>query len=195
VIGRDLQDALEPLVGAFEELDVAYRVGGSVASSVFGVARATLDVDLVADLHAAHVHPLVERLEAAYYVDETMIADAIRRRGSFNVVHLETMVKVDVFVRRDDPFDRAAFARHVVDTLDDEPGARSFVLSTAEDTILHKLVWYREGHGVSERQWLDVLGVLRVQGDALDHAYLDRWARVLGLDDLWTRARREAGAA
>lgn len=195
MIGRDLQEAVTPLVEAFADLGVRYRIGGSVASSVFGMARSTLDVDLVADLRPEHIVRLVQHLETAYYVDDTMIREAIRRRSSFNVVHLASMVKVDVFVLRDQPFDLAAFARHVVDTLDDEPGARAFDLSTPEDTILHKLIWYREGHGISERQWLDVLGVLKVQGPALDREYLDRWAVELGFEELWARAVAEAGDA
>jgi len=185
--------ATRPLVEAFEALGVRYRIGGSIASSLFGIARSTLDVDLVADLAPAHVHPLVEQLEAAYYVDDAMIREAIARRACFNVVHLASMIKLDVFVLRAEPFDQAAFARCLPGVLDGSTDARTFLFSTPEDTILHKLVWFREGYGVSERQWGDVVGVFKVQGAALDDAYLSRWAAALGLNDLLERARGEAG--
>lgn len=186
----DLADALAPLADALDALGVAYRVGGSVASSALGVGRSTFDIDLVADLAGRHVDALVERLGEAYYVDGDMIHDAIRRRSSFNVIHLATMMKVDVFILKDRAFDRAAFARSTASTLD-EHQRRVYPLTTAEDIVLHKLEWYRLGDGVSERQWQDVLGVFRVQGATLDRAYLERWASDLGVADLLARAIRE----
>lgn len=187
----DLRAALAPVADALEALGVAYRVGGSVASSALGVGRTTLDVDIVADLPGRHAAVFVALLGDAYYADEDMIRDAIRRRGSFNVIHIPTMMKVDVFVLKQRPFDLAAFARVTRSTLD-EHDARVFPLTTAEDVILHKLEWFRLGDGVSERQWEDVLGVVRIQRDALDRAYLERWARELGIDDLLERAWVEA---
>ena len=187
----DLFDALAPVADALEDLGVAYRVGGSVASSALGVGRSTFDIDVVADLVGRHVDPLVERLGEAYYADGDMIRDAIRRRSSFNVIHLATMMKVDVFILKDRAFDQAAFARSTASTLD-EHQHRIYPLTTAEDIILHKLEWFRLGDGVSERQWQDVLGVFRIQGSALDRAYLDRWATDLGVADLLARALHEA---
>jgi hypothetical protein len=185
--------ALGPVADALDALKISYRVGGSIASSALGVARSTVDVDIVADLRLAHVGPLVARLEADYYIDADMIRDAIRRRSSFNVIHLPTMMKVDVFIVKVREFDQAAFARVTNEPIsDDDP--RLFPLTTAEDVILHKLEWYRIGGGVSERQWDDVLGVMRIQGELLDRAYLERWARELGIDDLLQRAWEEAAA-
>lgn len=189
---NDIVAAVGPVVEAFERIGVAYRIGGSVASSALGVPRSTLDVDLVCELDAGRVSAFVAALDADYYVDGDMIRDAILRRASFNLVHLATMVKVDVFIRKNGPWDVAAFARVVRRPLDTAPGARAFDLTTAEDIILHKLEWYRLGGGVSERQWKDVLGVIAVQRPALDLDYLGRWAATLGLDDLWTRALAEA---
>jgi hypothetical protein len=188
----DLLAALTPVVDALDALGVEYRIGGSLVSSVYGVARSSVDADLVADLALSHVPSLVARLESDYYVDAEMIRDAIRMRDSFNVIHLATMMKVDVFVMDRSAHERECFARRELRRVSDVPGSRAFQLPSAEDILLLKLGWYERGGRVSERQWQDVVGVLRVQGDALDTAYLDNWADALGLRALLDQARDEA---
>jgi hypothetical protein len=188
---NDIRAALDPVADAFEALSVEYRVGGSVASSALGVGRSTLDVDVVADLRSEHVASFVERLAVDYYIDPDSIHDAIKRRSSFNVIHLASMMKVDVFVLKVREFDRQAFARVQRRDIGEGP-PRLFPITTAEDIILHKLEWYRLGNEVAQRQWDDVLGVLRLQGTALDRAHLEHWARELGLEDLLGRAFDEA---
>lgn len=188
----EIRAALDPVADAFEALGISYRVGGSVASSALGVARSTLDIDVVADLRVEHIAQPVERLQADYYLDGDMIRDAIRRRSSFNVIHLATMMKVDVFILGGRPFDRAAFARVITEYLGDDR-ERSLPLTTPEDIVIHKLDWYRAGGGVSQRQWSDVIGVLKLQGDALDRQHLAHWARELGITDLLEQALAEAG--
>lgn len=190
-MSSDVVRALEPLVATLEKLSIEYRIGGSVASSALGVPRSTIDVDIECAIELEHVDAFVSALRAAYYVDGDMIRDAIARRASFNVIFLETVTKVDVFVHRLGPYDREAFARGVRLAL--EPGTREFDVVTAEDIVLRKLDWYRLGGGISERQWLDVVGVLRVQGARIDRDYLRRWADLLDLTKLLDRALSEAG--
>ncbi len=112
-------------------------------------------------------------------------------RAQIELLHLETMVKVDVFVLRPEPDEQETFRRARRDTLTEESG-REFSLSFSEDIILHKQAWFRMGGEVSERHWSDVVGVIRVQADALDFAYLKHWAIVLGLADLLEQALYEA---
>ncbi len=107
----DILTAIKPVAEAFEKLGISYYIGGSVASSAYGIARSTLDVDMVSDLEIRHIFPLVGMLGSAYYIDAEMIADAIRRRFSFNLIHLETMLKIDVFILKDSSYDKAAFRR------------------------------------------------------------------------------------
>jgi hypothetical protein len=104
------------------------------------------------------------------------------------------MLKVDVFVRKSTPFESETFERVARKALDEAPDARVFDVTTAEDIILHKLDWFRLGGGLSERQWKDAVGVIAVQGDALDMAYLRRWARDLGLGELLERVLAEGAA-
>ncbi len=185
--------ALVPVTDVLEALGIAYQITGSVASSAYGIARATLDVDIVADLREQHVSDLITRLHKDYYVDEERVQDAVRRKSSFNAIHLSTMLKVDVFVLKDRSYDHVAFGRSRKDTIVESENPRRFALASPEDLILNKLEWYRQGGEVSERQWSDVIGIFKVQRQELDADYLRRWAADLGLAELLQRAAREAG--
>jgi len=181
------------VIDALEKLNVRYLIGGSLASALYGVPRATLDADLVADLRMENAEPLARALASAFYVDAEMIRDAIRQQRSFNVIHLDTAFKVDVFVRKKRAFDESQLARRTRQIVATDPERTAFVAS-AEDTILAKLEWYRNGGETSERQWRDVLGIVKTQGERLDKNYLRHWAVQLGVADLLERILREANA-
>jgi len=189
----DLVAALLPVIEALDSLGVGYYIGGSVASSIHGVPRASIDADLIAELGAEHVGPLAARLSAAFYLDEGRMRDAVERRLSFNVIHLATMFKVDVFVSKGRPFDIEASGRARLEALGESPDAPKARVASPEDTLLAKLEWYRRGGESSERQWSDILGLLRVRTGRLDVAYLADWASALGVADLLERASRQAG--
>lgn len=180
---------------AFDSLGIRYLIGGSVASSVYGVPRATQDVDLVADIRPNHVDALTSALRGEFYVDADMIRDAIRRRASFNVVHLATMFKADIFVLQGDSWSREEMSRARTEVLDLPEGQAQLRFASPEDVLLHKLIWYKLGNQISDRQWSDVLGVLKIQGEHLDQLYLDRWAPLLDVFALLVRARKEAQGA
>ena len=190
---RYIFDAITPIVEALEHLGVNYHIGGSVASSIYGIIRATIDADLVANLELKHVRPLVKLLEADYYIDEDSVRDAVKRRGSFNAIYLDTMLKVDVFIPKSRLFDQEELRRIQLQPLIE--GFRPFYVASPEGTILNKLEWYRMGGEVSDRQWNDILGVLKVQDSNLDMAYLQRWAVALKVSDLLERALVDAGLA
>lgn len=182
----------EALKVAFRVLEIlnrfgiSYHLGGSYASAIHGIPRQTHDVDLVVDLNKDRVHDLARSLAAEFYVDEGAVARAVAEHGSCNLVHLATGVKVDLFVKGVSAFDAAEFERRVPVRLGDETSREVFVKS-AEDTLLRKLLWYRLGGEVSDRQWEDVRGIVSVQDDRLDVEYLVGWADRLSIRDLLDR--------
>jgi hypothetical protein len=192
VTDPDLLVALTPVLETLRNIGVRYFIGGSVASSAHGVARASVDADVVAELGSAHVAPLVAALRDAYYVPEARVRDAVTRKASFNVIHLETMLKVGVFVSRGRPFDRRAFERARPAPIE-SGGSVPFPVASAEDIVLAKLEWYRRGGEASDRQWTDVIGVLQASASALDVPYLRQGAIELEIGDLLDRALGEVG--
>lgn len=175
------------VASAFDKLGVQYLVGGSLASSVYGVPRATQDVDLVADLRLSQVEDFCSLLIDQFYVDADMILEAIQRKASFNIVHLGTMFKADIFIMKGDSWSREEMSRVREEMI--ESLGMSIRFASPEDVLLHKLIWYKLGNEISDRQWGDILGVMRVQGDLLDQTYLDHWADILDIANLLTRAR------
>jgi len=175
------------VTGVFERLGVPYLIGGSLASTLYGMVRTTQDSDIIAEMHAEHIQPFVSALEADFYVDQEMIAESIQRNSSFNIIHRDTMFKVDVFIPRPRPFlqSQLARARRQTFTLGTEVSA---IFASPEDTILSKLEWYRMGGEVSERQWRDILGVLKTKAGDIDLEYLRHWARELKVSGLLERA-------
>jgi hypothetical protein len=179
------------VTGEFEKLAVPYLIGGSLASTLYGMVRTTQDSDVIAEMRLEHLQPFVLALQDEFYVDEEMIAEAIQRNSSFNLIHRETMFKVDVFIPRPRPFLQSQLDRAQRQTfsLETEMSAK---FASPEDTILSKLEWYRMGGEVSERQWRDIIGVLKTRAGELDLEYLRRWGTELHVGDLLERALRES---
>ena len=184
------EDAFETALRVLEVLHnirVPAFVGGSLASTVFGTPRSTIDADLIAHLRPVHVKPFIEKLGTDFYSDEQAILSAVNLQGCFNVIHLESMMKVDVFIAKDRAFDQHQLKRVVRKSIHPDSD-QSIPFSSPEDVILAKLEWYRIGEEISERQWLDVLGIFKVMSQDLDYTHLTEWAKQLGISDLLERA-------
>jgi hypothetical protein len=184
---------LKPFIKVLDKLSISYYIGGSLASSIYGLPRSTMDIDIVANIQSFHISHLKHNLESEFYIDEDMIKEAIDRLSSFNLIHLETAMKIDVFIQKRDSYQDSALNRKQKDTLVENDKSSEFYFSSPEDIILNKLLWYEKGNRVSERQWLDVLGVIKVQGNSLDKDYLTNWAKKLDIYSLLVDAFTEAG--
>jgi len=190
----DAHEEMDPVAIAIDTgarldaLGVPWVTAGSVASSIHGEPRSTMDVDMVIGLRLGDVKALAGALGGDYYVDADAMRAAVKSAGSFNAVHLASMIKVDFWVAGDDPFEAERLARRLTVEM---PSGLLYV-DTAEHTLLRKLEWYRRGGEVSERQWRDVQAIVRIQGDRLDHQQLRRWSGQLGVTDLLDRVLDQA---
>lgn len=179
--------ALTRIVAALDAASVPHMIAGSFASTFHGEPRTTHDIDVVIDPPREALDRFLASLAPdAFYVSRDAADEAWRRRGIFNVIDYASGWKIDLILRKDRPFSRSEFERRVRARI---LGVDVFV-ATAEDTILAKLEWARLGE--SERQLRDVVGVIELQGDALDVPYIERWARELDVTALWERVAREA---
>jgi hypothetical protein len=174
-----------------ESLGIPYLIGGSLASTLYGMIRTTQDSDIVAEMRIEHLQAFVSALQGEFYLDDEMIAESIQRYSSFNIIHRETMFKVDVFIPHPRPFLQSQLIRSQKQTFFFETEV-SAKFASPEDTILAKLEWYRLGGEVSERQWRDILGILKTLAGALDLGYLRKWADELEVNNLLEFAIKES---
>jgi hypothetical protein len=188
---RDPLQVTRKLVLVLEKLNIRYLVGGSLASSLHGIPRATQDVDVVAEITEKQVPALVERLATDFFIDEKQVMEAVSAKRSFNIIDKEDLFKVDIFVQRNDAISREEMNRRIRYAIADS-GGDSLYLCSAEDTIINKLQWFEMGGNVSARQWDDAVNVIKVQMGRLDMAYLHRVARDLDIEGLLAKAIREA---
>lgn len=172
---------------ALEAAGVEYVLGGSLASSLHGDPRSTNDIDFAVRLVEPQVPALVAALGPDFEVDEPALREAIRTRRSHSLYFLPSVLKIDLFIRGGTPFDDSELSRRTPLSV----GGSVVFVATPEDTILRKLLWFRAGGEVSDRQWRDVLGIFRVCGPRLDRDYLRSWAGPLGIAGPLARAEAQ----
>jgi len=174
------------VTNALERLGIRYSIGGSFASSFAGEPRSTLDVDVVVAMTPLQSDALADALGSEFYFDRDRMRDAAATCGSANLIHSAHAIKVDLFVAGGTPLDLQLLDRRRAVTIGDPP--RAFFVHSPEDILLQKLRWFRLGGELSDRQWRDIAGIVRVQGKRLDRAYLVDGAARLGVQDLLQRA-------
>ena len=184
-------DVIKQVADIFASQGIRYLVSGSIASSFYGIPRATRDADIVAEIGSWQVVPLVKALKAEFYVDADLVADAVLHKSSFNIFYMATMFKVDVFVLKETQVFQLEMDRRKEYQIPEQKHI-SLYMATAEDIIIQKLLWYRLGGEVSDNQWSDVLGVLKVQKEMLDYKYLKQVAQDQDLLPLLRRAVAES---
>jgi hypothetical protein len=184
---------VERLADVLDSLGIPYAIGGSMASSAYGTMRFTQDADITMQSFSHVARRFYDLIKDEFYISEQAMQEALDRHSSFNIIHFETGFKIDIFVQRPSEFEQRLLERRRTATLSQESG-RELSIVSPEDIVLLKLRWFKETDCTSERQWDDVLGVLAVQGEALDFEYLTNSAKKLGLEELLSRARAEAQA-
>lgn len=182
---------VKQMAAIFEELELPYALGGSMASSLLGEPRTTVDVDMAVQLDDVVGDALIERFTADFYVPVDSAREAIRAHSSFNLIDTASALKVDLFVVGDGLLDRMQIERRVHVPLPTTPGG--IWVTSAEDQVLRKLDWFRRSGAVSDRQWRDVVGILRVNGRSMDFAYLSATAEEVGLGSDLDAALDQAG--
>jgi hypothetical protein len=183
-----LSNTLREITSALNRVGIRYAIGGSLASSARSIWRTTLDVDLVAAIAPSQAEAFVQSLGKDWYADVDEVRNSIAAGRSFNVIHMRNVQKVDVFPARE-PFHRSQLDRATVLPLGDD--RIPCVVTTAEDILLAKLRWYRDGGEVSDRQWNDIGGLI-ANNPNLDAEYVNSWAARLGVTSLLARARADA---
>lgn len=186
---EDLVSAFQTVKATFDALQIRYFIGGSVASSFHGAMRSTMDIDIVAELTLEHVRPVLAAVAAEFYASEPAMRDAIQRRASFNLIHLPTSFKVDIFVSRGRGFDESSFGRSTISRLGTAESGIDVPIASVEDILLAKLEWYRAGDEASERQWNDVSRLVKLNRENLDWDYLESMAQELKVMDLLEKLR------
>ena len=174
--------ALRDMCARLDGTGIAYMLTGSLAMSFYARPRMTRDIDLVVALEAAQAEQLIGALGADYHADAGAITAAIRGARPWNIIYLPSVVKIDLIPRKDTAYRRAEFERRRRVELAGVP----LWIVRVEDLILSKLEWSRESR--SEQQRRDVAVLLEAP---LDRAYVDEWARRLGLDGLLKEAENE----
>lgn len=169
------QELLVDCLRRLNRAEITYYLTGSMASNYWGIPRTTHDLDFVIQLPPSAIGKIISAFSPDYFLDEASVRAAYQPPHQFNAIDTRSALKVDFWLPKPTDFDRQMLQRRMRVTLFAEPAW----ITTAEDSILHKLVWNRISP--SDRQMGDAAGVVAVQGDKLDRPYLKQWAGELGL--------------
>lgn len=180
------EEVLSEVAARLEQCGIDYMIVGSFASNLHGKPRTTHDADMVIEIDTPRLEKLAQALGDDFYFDVEATRDAIKKNIMSNVLHYESGLKIDLFVRKNRAFSRSEFQRRLQK---DFLLGRPCWFATAEDTLLAKLEWSKMG--ASERQYEDAVNIAKVQGENLDRDYVHRWAPELQVDDLLLRLFEE----
>ena len=181
-------DVLDDVCARLDGLGIPYALTGGLAVSYYGRPRATHDADIVVAIARVPGLPqkLIVKFEPDYYISEEAVIDALLHQTMFNIIHPHTGFKIDFWILKSDSFSQGAFRRRQTVSL----GKQRLSILSLEDLILSKLQWYQLSQ--SDRHLNDIRGILAVQREALNKAYLNEWAKKLSVDEVlsavWTES-------
>ncbi|HZX10415.1 MAG TPA: hypothetical protein VFG01_05650 [Acidobacteriota bacterium] len=175
------------VVGCFEKLKIPYLVTGAIASIAYGEPRFTNGIDMVIDIHPAHIHEFKSCFpENEFYLDVDSMKQAINHRSQFNIIHPESGLKVDVIISKKDDFDQSRFARTKKLNVSEK---KSVNFASPEDVIIKKLQYFKKGH--SEKHLRDCASMLKISSDLIDRDYISFWSKKLSISILWEELQKK----
>ncbi len=184
-------NAITPISTLFRRMNIAYCLTGTIASSIYGMQRAAFDIDFIAGIGPKAIAFLLENLSSTYYFDKATIKEANICKTSFEGLHIESVLRVNIHSFHTGTFAEEMYRRvqtHIL-TKDD----KAFCIASPEDIVLTQLLEYEAGGEVADDRWNELLGVLKVQKETIDSSYLEQWAVTLGIGNLLRRAFEDAG--
>ena len=173
-------DIVRDVSTRFEQGGLAYMLTGSMAMNYYAQPRMTRDIDVVVALAADDTDKVVRLFTPDYYVSRDAVSSSIAHESLFNLIHQESVIKVDCIVRKSSPYRLAEFERRQRIIIEDF----STWIASKEDLIISKLWWAKDSH--SEQQLRDVKNLVST-GCAAD--YIERWTKELGLNTLWQECK------
>jgi len=182
-----MSEELEVLKAVTSRLDgagISYMVCGSIAANYYTTPRMTRDIDMVIELEPCDIGKFVGLFEHDFYVDREMIAGEVSRRGMFNLIHNQSVVKIDFIIKKSSPYQRAEFSRRTGVLV----GQCPMWFASPEDLVISKLIWAKDSH--SEMQLKDVANLIGTVKN-LDMEYVGQWIRKLGLERVFKEAKNE----
>ena len=177
-------ELLLDVIRRLNKLGVIYMLTGAYAVSFHGEPRATHDIDIKINLQTKDITSIYENFKRDFYIGKDMVEDAVKEQRMFNIIHLDTGIKVDFWISKDANFDRLRMERRTKDSFLGEP----VYVASPEDTILVKLEWFKNSE--SEKHWRDALSILKVSKKNLDYNYIEKWAKELGILDVWKKIKK-----
>lgn len=175
-------DIIKDVARRLDSAEIRYMFTGSIAANFYTVPRMTRDIDIVIELMETEIDRVILLFEKDYFIDKSIVAAAIKEKKMFNIIHYQSVVKIDFIVRKENPYRIEEFSRRKTITFEDT----KLYITAPEDLILSKLYWAKEN--MSELQLNDVRNLLK-SVDALDKDYLKKWADYLGIYNIYEKAK------
>jgi len=178
------EDIFIKVIDKINSLGFPYMLTGGMAVLFYGNPRTTHDIDIVVEIDKSVIPSIISSFKDDFYISEEGIKDAISHKTMFNIIHPETGVKIDFWILKDIPCEKIIFQRRVKK----EILGKEIYISTPEDTIIRKLLWYKQSD--ITKHFDDTLGILQIQGKNLDYNYIEKWAKELGILDVWKKIKK-----
>jgi hypothetical protein len=177
-------EVLKIVTGRLNDAGIPYMISGSIAANYYTIPRMTRDIDMVIELQQCNIDKFIGLFERDFYVDREMVTREVLRKGMFNLIHNQYVIKIDFIIKTSSPYQQVEFSRRIKVLVDQ--GSMWFV--SPEDLVISKLIWAKDSH--SEMQLKDVKNLVETV-DNLDTGYIEQWLQKLGLEELYKEARNE----